>query len=407
MTTQSAIDLYSPDTYAEAMPHEAFAELRRERPVLWQEEADGPGYWALTKYDDIVTVSSDNVLFSSWRMGTNIEDPDPDGLAVIRTLLIDMDPPMHTKYRRLVSTGFTPKMIAALEPHVRTVTRRIIDGVAAKGACDFVTEVAAELPLAVIAEMLGVPEEDHHKVFDWSNRLIGFDDPEYSTTLDDGRNAAMEMFFYANQLAVERKAHPRDDLVSVLMAADVDGESLKEADFDGFFILLAVAGNETTRNLISGAMLALMQHPEQRARLAGDPSLMPTAVEEFLRWVSPLIYFRRTASRDTEIRGQRIAEGDKLVMYYPSANRDEDVFPDAGVFDVARSPNPHMAFGGGGPHFCLGASLARLEIRIMFEELLRRLPDIEPAGPVRRLRSNFINGIKHMPVRYTSAAVEG
>jgi cholest-4-en-3-one 26-monooxygenase len=389
------------------MPHEAFAELRRERPVLWQEEPGGPGYWALTKYDDIVTVSSDNVLFSSWRMGTNIEDPDPDGLAVIRTLLIDMDPPMHTKYRRLVSTGFTPKMIAALEPHVRTVTRRIIDGVAAKGACDFVTEVAAELPLAVIAEMLGVPEEDHHKVFDWSNRLIGFDDPEYSTTLDDGRNAAMEMFFYANQLAVERKAHPRDDLVSVLMAADVDGESLKEADFDGFFILLAVAGNETTRNLISGAMLALMQHPEQRSRLAADPSLMPTAVEEFLRWVSPLIYFRRTASRDTEIRDQRIAEGDKLVMYYPSANRDEDVFPDAGVFDVGRSPNPHMAFGGGGPHFCLGASLARLEIRIMFEELLRRLPDIEPAGPVQRLRSNFINGIKHMPVRYTPAAVGG
>ena len=407
MTTRSAIDLYSPDTYAGAMPHEAFAELRRERPVLWQEEPAGPGYWALTKYDDVVTVSSDNVLFSSWRMGTNIEDPDTDGLAVIRTLMIDMDPPMHTKYRRLVSTGFTPKMIAALEPHVRTITRRIVDGVAAKGACDFVTEVAAELPLAVIAEMLGVPDEDHHKVFAWSNRLIGFDDPEYSTTLDDGRNAAMEMFLYANQLAVERKANPRDDLVSALMAADVDGESLKEADFDGFFILLAVAGNETTRNLISGAMLALMQHPEQRARLAADPSLMATAVEEFLRWVSPLIYFRRTASRDTEVRGQRIAEGDKLVMYYPSANRDEDVFPDAGVFDVGRSPNPHMAFGGGGPHFCLGASLARLEIRIMFEELLRRLPDIEPAGPVQRLRSNFINGIKHMPVRYTPAAVEG
>jgi cholest-4-en-3-one 26-monooxygenase len=401
MTTATSTDLYSPDTYAHSMPHDAFAALRRESPVLWQPEPGGPGYWALMRYEDVVTVSTNADVFSSERGGTNIEDMPPDAMAVIRTILINMDPPKHTKYRRLVSTGFTPKMVSQLEPHVREITKRIVDGIAAKGTCDFVTDVAALLPLGVIAEMLGVPEEDHAKVFDWSNRLIGFDDPEYHTTAEDGRIAATEMFMYAHGLATERKQRPQTDLVSVLMGAEVDGESLSEADFDGFFILLAVAGNETTRNLISGAMLALIEHPEQRARLIADPALMTTAVEEFLRWVSPLIYFRRTLQRDIEVGGQAMRTGEKVAMYYPSANRDESIFEDAHVFDVGRAPNPHMAFGGGGPHFCLGNSLARLEIRCMFEELLSRLPDIELDGPVRRLRSNFINGIKHMPVRFT------
>ena len=404
MTTTDTVDLFDPGVYAQGMPHDVFATLRRESPILRHPEPAGPGYWALMKYEDIVAVSSDNTLFSSWAGGTNIPDMPEDAMAVIRTILINMDPPQHTKYRRLVSTGFTPKMIAALEPHVREITKKIIDRVAKRGTCDFVTEIAAELPLAVIAEMLGVPEADHAKMFDWSNRLIGFDDPEYHTSPEDGRIAAMEMFFYANQLAVERKASPKNDLVSILMAADVDGESLSEADFDGFFILLTVAGNETTRNLISGAMLALIEHPDQRQRLIDDPSLMPAAVEEFLRWVSPLIYFRRTATQDTVIGGQQIKAGDKVAMYYPSGNRDEAVFESGGTFDVGRAVNPHMAFGGTGPHFCLGASLARLEIRIMFEELLTRLPDIELAGPVARLRSNFINGVKHMPVRFTPEA---
>jgi cholest-4-en-3-one 26-monooxygenase len=396
-----AIDLFDPGIYAKAMPHETFARLRREAPVFFHPEPDGPGYWALTKYEDIVTVSSDNNLFSSWAGGTNIPDLPADGLAVVRTIMLNMDPPQHTKYRRLVSTGFTPRMIAALEPHVREITRKIVDRVAKRGECDFVTDIAAELPLEVIAEMIGVPPDDHKKVFDWSNRLIGFDDPEYQTSPEDGQIAATEMFVYANQIATDRKAHPRKDLVSVLMAAEVDGEKLSEADFDGFFILLAVAGNETTRNLISGAMLALVEHPDQRQRLIDDPSLMPLAVEEFLRWVSPLIYFRRTATADTQIRGQQIKTGQKVAMYYPSGNRDEDVFENGDVFDVGRSDNPHIAFGGTGPHFCLGASLARLEIRCMFEELLSRLPDMKLAGPVQRLRSNFINGIKHMPVRFT------
>ncbi len=402
MTTGTIVDLYSADTYAQSMPHEAFTALRKHDPVLWHTEPGGPGYWALTRYEDIVTISSDSSLFSSERGGTNIEDMPEDAMTLLRTILINMDPPRHTKYRRLVATGFTPKIVSQTEPHVREITKRIVDNIARKGSCDFVTDIAAQLPLAVICEMLGVPEEDHAKVFDWSNRLIGFDDPEYNTSAEDGRIAATEMFVYAHGLAAERKARPKADIISILMGTEIDGDLLSEADFDGFFILLAVAGNETTRNLISGAMLALIEHPEQRARLLADPALMTTAVEEFLRWVSPLIYFRRTLSRDVVVGGQQMREGDKVAMYYPSGNRDEAIFEAGEAFDITRSPNPHMAFGGGGSHFCLGASLARLEIRCMFEELLRRLPDIELDGPVQRLRSNFINGIKHMPVRFTS-----
>ncbi|MEX2247840.1 MAG: cytochrome P450 [Dehalococcoidia bacterium] len=401
MVQLTEADLYNPDIYAERVPYDVFRQLRREAPVCWQREADGPGYWALTKYEDIVTVSQDSATFSSYAGGTNIDDMPPDALSMIRTLMLNMDPPRHTIYRRLVATGFTPAMIRKLEPHVREITGRIIDNVSPRGECDFVTEVAAELPLQVIAEMMGVPQEDRHKVFDWSNRLIGFDDPEFQHTEDDGRQAATEMFLYAHQLAAARRALGEDDLISTLVRAEVEGAALSEADFDAFFILLAVAGNETTRNLISGAMQAFCEHPEQRQRLIDDPSLMPLAVEEMLRWVSPLIYFRRTATRDTELRGQRIRAGEKVVMYYPSANRDEDVFDRPDEFDAGREHNPQVAFGGGGHHFCLGASLARLEIRVMFEELFRRLPDVELAGPPRRLRSNFINGIKHLPVRFT------
>jgi cholest-4-en-3-one 26-monooxygenase len=260
--------------------------------------------------------------------------------------------------------------------------------------------VAAELPLQVIIELLGVPLADCHRVFDWSNRLIGFDDPEFQTSMEDGKIAASELWAYANQLALERRQRPCEDLVSVLMQAEVDGERLSEMEFDSFFLLLSVAGNETTRNLIAGGMLALIEHPAERARLLADPVLLPRAVEEMLRWVSPVIHFRRTATRDTELRGQTIRAGQKVVLFYPSANRDDAVFPEPERFDVSRTPNEHLAFGIG-EHFCLGASLARLEIRVMFEELLGRLPDMELAGPVRRLRSNFINGIKRMPVRFT------
>ncbi len=387
-------------TFRIGVPHAAFALLRREAPVFRQTETGGRGFWAVTRYADVVAISRDPRLFSSNAGGTNIFELDGGDLELVRMMLLNMDPPRHTKYRRLVSQGFTPRRIAQLERHVRDICRRIVDGIAAAGECDFVTTVAADLPLQVIAEMLGVPHADRHRVFDWSNRLIGFDDPEYQTSAADGRLAAAEMWAYANALARERREQPRDDLVSVLMHAEVDGERLTEMEFDAFFLLLAVAGNETTRNLISGGMLALMEHPEERARLLAEPRLVPTAVEEMLRWVSPVLHFRRTATRDTELRGQRIRAGDKVVLFYPSANRDEAVFQDPERFDVGRTPNEHLAFGIG-EHFCLGASLARLEIRAMFEELLSRLPDMELAGPVDRLRSNFINGIKHMPVRFT------
>ena len=402
MVLSTEIDLYSPDVYVEGLPYEAYATLRREAPVYWHPEPDGgPGFWALTKYDDVVTVSQDSATFSSARGGTNIPTMPDEALGMVRTLMLNMDPPRHTLYRRLVAAGFTPAMIRKMEPHVREITTDIIDNIAKRGECDFVTEVAAELPLRVIAEMVGVPFEDRHKIFEWSNRLVGFDDPEMNTSQEQAGQAATELFMYGQRLATERRGQPRDDLVSVLLQSEVEGQLLSDADFDAFFLLLLVAGNETTRNLISGAMRTFMEQPDQRQRLLDDPAMMPVAVEEMLRWVSPVMYFRRTATRDTEIRGQKIREGDKVVMYYPSANRDEDIFERAEEFDVGRSPNAHVAFGGGGHHFCLGASLARLEIRLMFEELFRRLPDMELAGEPKRLRSNFINGIKHLQVRFT------
>lgn len=395
------VDLWNPDVFVQGVPHEAFRTLRLEDPVhRHKENPGGPGFWAVTRYADVVTVSKDPGLFSSYRGGTNIPDYPPDDMAMIRMMMVNMDPPQHGKFRKLARTGFTPRIVAQMEPKVRAAAAAIVDQVAGLGRCDFVTKIAAELPLQVIADLLGIPQEDRHKVFNWSNRLIGFDDPEFQTSIEDAKIAAAEVWMYANQLAMMRKGTPGEDMVSVLMNAVVDGERLTEMEFDGFFLLLAVAGNETTRNLISGGMLALIEHPEQRARLIADPSLIPSAVEEMLRWVSPVMHFRRTATRDTELGGKKIAEGDKVVMYYPSANRDEQVFPNGQTFDVGRTPNEHLAFGAG-EHFCLGASLARLEIRIIFEELLRRLPDLELAGNVRRLRSNFINGFKEIPVQFT------
>ena len=394
------IDLYDPDLFVAAVPHDAFRLLRKEAPVHFLKEPNGPGFWAVTKYEDVVNISKDPQRFSSARGGTNIQDYPPEDLSVIQLLMLNMDPPQHGKFRRLARQGFTPRMVAQLEPRVRTVTNEILDKVAFDGSCDFVTKIAAELPLQVIAELMGIPVDDRALLFDWSNRLIGFDDPEFQNSPADGKIAATEMWMYANQLGESRKNKEGDDLVTVLVNASVDGEQLTEMEFDSFFLLLAVAGNETTRNLISGGMLALIEHPEQRARLLKDPSLIPSAVEEMLRWVTPVMYFRRTATRDTELRGQKIKENDKVVMYYPSANRDESVFVDGDRFDVGRTPNEHVAFGTG-EHFCLGTSLARLEIRVLFEELLRRLPDIELDGKVRRLRSNFINGYKEIPVRFT------
>jgi len=396
----SEVELHDPDVFVRGVPHDALRLLRAEAPVYFHPEPAGPGFWAVTKYEDVVTVGKDPGRFSSHRGGTNIQDYPPEDLSTIQLLMLNMDPPQHNKFRRLVSQGFTPRMVGKLEKRIHDVAGGIIDKIAAKGECDFVRSVAAELPLQVITEILGIPVEDRDKVFDWSNRLIGFDDPEFQTSLEDGKQAAFEMWNYANEVAESRKGKTGDDLVSVLVNAEVDGIGLTEMEFDAFFLLLSVAGNETTRNLISGGLIALLENPEQRDRLVADPSLVPSAVEEMLRWVTPVMYFRRTATQDTELRGVPIKENQKVCVYYCSANRDEDVFPDGDRFDVGRTPNEHLAFGVG-QHFCLGNSLARLEIRAMFDELLRRLPDIELAGPVRRLRSNFINGYKQIPVRFT------
>jgi cholest-4-en-3-one 26-monooxygenase len=396
--------LWDPSIFEPAVPHDLFTRLRREAPVSWHAEPDGPGFWAVTRHHDIVAVNRDPTTYSSWLGGPILtSDRDADVLDHQRMMMLSMDPPQHTKLRKLVNKGFTPRMVSDLELHIRALANQIIDRVAAAGGCDFVGDVAAELPLQVIAEMMGVPVEDRHKLFEWSNRLIGFDDPEYNESPERQQEAAAELYLYANALAEERRVRGSadNDIVGALLSAEVDGDRLSEVEFDLFFLLLAVAGNETTRNLISHAMLALIEHPDQRQLLLDDPSLIPGAVEEMLRWGTPVMYFRRTATSDAQLGGQQIRQGDKVTMWHISGNRDETVFTDPHRFDVRRSPNDHIAFGGGGPHFCLGANLARLEIKVMFEELLRRLPDIQLDGSPARLRSNFINGIKRMPVAFT------
>ncbi len=396
MVQLSDIDFYNPDTFVDAVPYDVFKQLRREDPVHWNPQKEGTGFWVVTRYDDVIATSVDYKSFASGH-GVFVDD----SVGGSELMMVNMDAPKHTGLRNLISQGFTPKMIRRMEPHVRDITTKIIDSIAQKGECDLVTEVAAELPLQVIAELIGIPQADRHQIFEWSNQMIAVGDPEYSPTMEVATKAAAEVFEYAGTLTADRRENPKDDLVSVLLDAEVNGEKLEDMEFNFFFILLIVAGNETTRNLISGGTLALMENPDQRRRLIDDPTLMPSAIEEMLRWVTPIMYFRRTATADTQINGQQIKAGDKVTLWYGSANRDETHFPDPDRFDVGRTPNAHVAFGGGGPHFCLGASLARLEGRVMFEELLRRLPDIELNGPVSRLRSYFINGIKHIPVKYT------
>ena len=395
------IDLYDRTRYVEGVPHEWFEVLRRESPVHRHEEPDGPGFWAVTRHADVVEVNRDWERFSSNRGATLIDDLDPGALEQQRLMMLNMDPPLHTRYRLLINKGFTPRMVARLEKAMTTRATAIVDEICERGECDFVTDVAAELPLQVIADILGVPQEDRHLVFDWSNRLVGAADPEYQHGQEHAVNAAMELYAYAHDLASQRRESPKDDIVSILLKAEVEGHTLSELELDMFFLLLSVAGNETTRNGIAHGMLALIEHPDQRRRLIDDPSLVATGVEEMLRWGTPVMHFRRTATCDTAIGGQPVTEGDKVVIWYISANRDEAVFDDPFLFDVGRDPNNHVSFGGGGPHFCLGANLARMEMKIMFEELLRRVPDMELAGPVQRLQSNFINGIKHLPVSFT------
>ncbi|TML76244.1 MAG: cytochrome P450 [Actinobacteria bacterium] len=395
------IDLNDLDVWQQGVPHEQFKWLRENDPVYFQSQPDGPGYWCLTKHEDIVKASKNFHGFSSAK-GMHITDP----INGAELMLINMDPPGHTRLRNLVSKGFHPRMITALEDKIREVVTEILDTVGPKGECDFVTDIAAELPLIVICELAGVPPEDRHKIFSWSNTLIGTgNDPEYSPGMEAAQNTFVEMNNYANLLAEFRRHEPREDLVSAIANAEIDGDRLGDLEISVFFVVLMIAGNETTRNLIAGGMRALCEHTDQAERLKGDPELFKPMVEEMLRYVSPVNYFRRTATEDFEMRGKQVKAGEKVVMWYTSGNRDEEVFENSMTFDVGRRVNPHVAFGGGGPHFCLGFSLAQLEIKVMFEELFRRLPDVKISGPVQRLRSNFINGTRHMPVGFTPEPV--
>jgi cholest-4-en-3-one 26-monooxygenase len=403
------IDLIDGRNFVAGVPHHWFRQLRQEAPVYWHPEPGSArgGFWTVTGYDDCVTVNRDWEHFSSARRSALFADMEDDQLAQQQLMMLNMDPTMHTRYRRLVNKGFTPKMVRDLEAQILGYADGIIDGVCERGTADFVEEISAELPLLVIAELLGVPQEDRRMVFDWSNRMIGSEDPEYQSDGADSGEAAMQVFSYAEELAAARRLAPRQDLVSVLLDAEVEGEKLNQLELDLFFLLLIVAGNETTRNLMSGAMHAFFDHPDQWELLRQDRSLLPGAVEEMLRYVTPVMHFRRTAAMDTELGGQKISEGDKVVFWHTSANRDESVFTDPDRFDVARTPNNHIAFGGGGPHFCLGANLARMEIMVMFDRLLERIPDIRLDGDVQRLQSNFINGTKHIPVAFAPSAPIG
>jgi cytochrome P450 len=397
METLESIDLVDPAVFVAGLHHRRFAALRRDAPVSWHHEPAGRGFWAVTRHADVVRVARDPATFCSGR-GLFIDDLPPGDPRDSPGVLINMDPPRHVRYRALVAKGFVPRMIQRMEGHVRDETRRLIDAVAARGHCDFARDLAGDLPLRVILEIIGVPAEEKAQMLDWTLTF-------FRARAQGGAGVDVGALFgsihaYACRLAEERRRAPRDDMMTLLAEAEVDGERLTYDEIGSFFSLLLNAGHDTTKNLVTNGMLALVEHPDQRRRLLEDPSLVTSAVEEMLRFAPPVHYMRRTATRDVEIGGQKVAAGDKVVMWFVSANRDEAVFADPDAFDVGRTPNEHVSFGFG-EHFCLGASLARLEARVAFEELLRRLPDLELAGPVTRLPSNWINGIAAMPVRFT------
>lgn len=399
------IDLIDADLYRRGgPPHDQFRWLRENAPVYWHANGgrDGwPGFWAVTGHEDISYISRHPELFSSHRRTVLFGEQPEQALAGPRQMMLNMDPPQHTRQRAFVNRGFTPRMIGQLEEHIVSICDALLDEVPAGETVDFVTRIAAPLPLQVICELVGAPLEDRDRIFELSNHLVGADDPEFQGPAGERlqHSSAVELYAYGNELAERRRATPADDIVTRLLQPDDNGEVLTSHEFDVFFLLLTVAGNETTRNAASGGMLAFFEHPEQWQRLVDDPGLIPAAAEEIVRWVSPVNMFRRTATRDLELAGQPIAEGDKVVVFYSSANRDADVFSSPGELDIGRDPNPHVGFGGGGPHFCLGRHLAALELRILLRALVERMPGIRLDGEVSRLRSNFVNGIKHIPVR--------
>ena len=412
-------DITAPDAYVRGVPYATFERLRRDDPVSWWDEHDGgKGFWAITGYDDLLSVSRQVEIFSS-AQGITLEEMDPEDFRLRRNML-EYDPPEHTRYRRLVSKPFARREVYAYENAIRLLARQVVEeALAGPSTFDFVQDVAKQLPMRMLGRLLGVPDEDGPWLIERGDALIGNFDPEMTThplgltDTDDFKHipfrspAALDLYQYAERAAAERRAHPTDDVISKLLAPTIDGEQLTELEFKNFFVLMVSAGNDTTRYSMAAAMKALIDHPDQMAELRDsigtNPSLMDSAVEEMLRWATVTMHFRRTATRDVEMHGKQIKAGDKVVIWFVSANYDGDQFPDPYRFDIHRTPNEHVAFGRMSPHLCLGAQLARMELKVLFEELLPRIADAQLAGPVDRLRSNFISGMKRVPVTVSLA----
>ncbi|MCX4098501.1 cytochrome P450 [Nocardia sp. alder85J] len=406
----AGFDFTDPALWETRNPIREFAELRRTAPVWWNPQTDEQsggfrdgGYWVVSTHEDIKEVSRNAELFSASRKGTVIRLPGevtPEQIEITGALLLNMDPPKHTKIRRIVAKGFSPRAVEGLRAALAERAAAIVHAARTEGHGDFVEQVACELPLQAIAELIGIPQEDRHKLFEWSNQMLNYDDPEYggASTAEVSARASMEILGYAWNMAEARRAEPLGDIVSQLVHADIDGEALASEEFGFFVILLAVAGNETTRNAITHGMKAFVDNPEQWELYKRERPR--TAVDEIVRWASPVTVFQRTATADTELGGQRIRAGDRVGLFYSSANFDEDAFEDPFRFDITRDPNLHLGFGGTGAHFCIGANLARLEIGLMFDAIAEVMPNLTELSAPSRLRSGWINGIKHWQVRY-------
>ncbi len=397
------IDLVSPEAFRHGHPWAQYAWLRANAPVYRHPQPGTDGFWAITRYDDVRTISRQPKLFSSAAKGPMLGEPTPEELAPNLQMMLFMDPPQHDRFKLLVSRGFTPKNAQLLADRIGELSREIVDDVIERGECDLVADVAGRLPSGLIAELMGIPRADGERLYELTEIMHTTDDAVHSR--DERMMAVVEMLTYAAGVVEAKRRNPGDDIASALVQAEIDGDRLTDGELQFFFLLLVNAGGDTTRNLVAAGMQQLFDHPGERARLAADlDGLLPTAVEEMLRYTSPVANFQRTVMDDTVLGGQQLSAGDRVVMFYGSANRDEDVFADADRFDVGRSPNPHVAFGAGGPHLCLGMHVARIEIAAMFRELLARLPDLEPAGEPELLASSFIAGVKSMPVRFTPAS---
>ena len=412
-------DITDHDVFVESVPHETFRELRDNDPVSWWDERNGSGFWAITRYDDLLAVSRDVETFCSGE-GITLEEMRPEAFEARRSM-IEFDPPAHTRYRRLVSKPFSRREVYAYENGIRLLARQVLDEAlpAGVGHLDFVEEVAKQLPMRMLGRLLGVPDEDGPWLVERGDALLGNFDPEmtnYPVDLVDTAEfemmpfrspAGIDLYRYGQRQVALRRSNPTDDIISDLLRPTIDGEMLTEQEFNNFFVLLVGAGNDTTRYTMTEGLKALIEHPAQLAELRDsigrDPALMDTAIEEMLRWGTVTMHFRRTATRDVSMHGRNIKRGDKVVIWYISADYDERQFPSPFEFDIHRTPNDHVAFGRMSPHLCLGAQLARMELKVMFEELLPRLADVRVDGDVSRLRSNFMSGIKHLPIEVSLA----